>query len=97
MKPYIKNYLNFFGIYPGEFIPCEVCGASAVDIHHIKARGMGGSNNLNGVENCMALCRACHLEYGDKTDWCDMLQIKHRQRILQRGKVDQGELKRFLI
>ena len=26
-----------------DFIPCEVCGAQAIDIHHIEARGMGGT------------------------------------------------------
>ena len=26
-----------------DFIPCEVCGGQAIDIHHIEARGMGGT------------------------------------------------------
>ena len=43
-----------------DWIPCEVCGAKAVDIHHIEARGMGGSKTKDVIENLMALCRSCH-------------------------------------
>ena len=52
--------MNHFGYTIADFIPCEVCGAKAVDIHHIKYKGMGGSKKLNDVENLIALCRSCH-------------------------------------
>lgn len=60
-----------------DFIPCEVCGTRAVDIHHIEARGMGGSKHADVIENLMALCRKCHVEYGDRKDIKDWLQGIH--------------------
>ncbi|NTU49575.1 MAG: HNH endonuclease [Desulfobulbaceae bacterium] len=60
MKGYVKNYLRAAGIKEGEFIPCEVCGLPAVDLHHIESRGMGGSKTKDNPENLIALCRLCH-------------------------------------
>lgn len=72
-----KIYLDHFGYSEGDFIPCEVCTAPAVDIHHIKARGMGGSKFRDVVENLMALCRRCHIKYGDKKQYYEFLKTKH--------------------
>lgn len=64
MVPHKKGYLDFF--YPGwgedDFIPCEMCGRRACDIHHIFARGMGGDpqKKRETPDNWMALCRPCH-------------------------------------
>lgn len=60
-----------------DFVPCEMCGAKAVDIHHIEARGMGGTKKLDVIENLMALCRPCHIEYGDKKEHIDLLKGVH--------------------
>ena len=57
-----------------DWIPCEVCNKQAVDIHHIEARGMGGSNERDTIENLMALCRDCHVRYGG---------VKHHKQWLQ--------------
>lgn len=60
MQKYTKNYMESMGFDVGDFIPCEVCGAPAVDIHHITPRSLGGSDE---PENLIALCRtkeACH-------------------------------------
>lgn len=64
-----------------DFIPCEVCGRRAVDVHHIHARGMGGdpTGNKDVIENLMGLCRTCHDEYGDKEEHFCFLQEKHNQ------------------
>ena len=62
-----------------DWIPCEVCGAKAVDIHHIEARGMGGTKQKDSIENLMALCRKHHLEYGDIKDKKDYLKEIHLQ------------------
>lgn len=62
MKHHVKLYLDYFGFDTSDFIPCEYCGSRAVDIHHIKSRGMGGSKNLDYIENLIALCRHCHDE-----------------------------------
>jgi len=60
MKKHVKIYHEYFGYYPGEHIPCEVCNNKAVDIHHISPRGMGGSKTKDYIENLQALCRSCH-------------------------------------
>ena len=79
MKKHTKIYFEHYGYDISDFIPCEICGAKAVDIHHIDARGMGGSNKDN-INNLMALCRECHLYYGDKKEFKDYLKNikKHR-------------------
>lgn len=77
MKPYQKNYLEYFGYDKCDTIYCEVCSSVAVDLHHIQARGMGGSKLRDNVENIMALCRSCHELMGDKKQYMDFLIITH--------------------
>jgi len=72
--------MDHFGYIRGEFIPCEMCGSSAVDIHHIECRGMGGTNK-DSIENLMALCRGCHLHYGDKKQYKELLNERHQEKI----------------
>jgi 5-methylcytosine-specific restriction endonuclease McrA len=79
VKKHVKIYLKALGYSGAEYMPCEVCQAPAVDVHHIKARGMGGSKSKDTLENLMGLCRACHTEYGDKTKHRHMLVEKHKQ------------------
>jgi uncharacterized protein with PIN domain len=83
LKPYTKLYLDHFGYDIEDFIACEVCSARAVDIHHIEARGMGGTSK-DSIENIMALCRKCHIEYGDKKQHKEML-IKFHSKKLKYG------------
>lgn len=80
MKKHTKIYLDFFGYTTADFIPCEVCGAKAVDIHHIEARGMGGDpkGDKDVIENLQALCRNCHNAYGDAPKHMKMLKIIHK-------------------
>ena len=54
---YKQKYLSFKGYGEQDFIPCEVCGARAVDVHHILFRSHGGTDE---VENIILLCRNCH-------------------------------------
>lgn len=81
MKKHTKIYLDHFGYTKDEFIPCEICGVRAVDIHHIDCRGMGGTSDKDKIENLMAVCRECHVEYGDKKQHMDFLKKVHQQRI----------------
>ena len=60
MKKHTKIYLDYFGYGEQDFIPCEICGQQAVDLHHICPRGMGGSKNKDYIENLIGLCRECH-------------------------------------
>ncbi len=69
------------GFHETDFISCEVCGKQATDIHHIKARGMGGSKQADNINNLQALCRECHVKYGDKKQHVDFLIEKHQERL----------------
>ncbi len=80
MKSYTQVYLNYFGYSPADFIPCEVCEAKAVDIHHIEARSKR-KDLLNDITNLMALCRTCHTEYGDIAMLKPKLQEIHNLRL----------------
>lgn len=81
MKPYVKIYLTYFDYTPEDFIPCEVCGSKAVDIHHIEARGMGGTSKPDTIENLMALCRFCHIKYGDIKSHVEYLHLCHTDKL----------------
>lgn len=74
-----KVYLTHFSYSEVDFIPCEMCGTQSVDIHHIECRGMGGSKLKDTIPNLMALCRPCHVKYGDKRGYKDMLIQKHQE------------------
>lgn len=81
MKKHVKLYHEHFLYEPGDWIGCEVCDATAVDIHHIEPRGMGGSNSKDEPENLMALCRECHIMFGDKKKFKRMLKKMHYERV----------------
>ena len=81
MRNHTKIYLNFFGYDTSDFIPCEMCGLKAQDIHHIEARGMGGSKHADNIENLMALCRQCHIDFGDKKQHKEMLKVVHKVKM----------------
>jgi 5-methylcytosine-specific restriction endonuclease McrA len=81
MKPWTKIYLDYFGYDTTDFIPCEVCGSQAIDIHHIHPRGMGGTKTKDTIENLMALCRNHHIEMGDKKQHMDFLIITHQIKL----------------
>lgn len=81
MKKHVKVYLEHFGYGADDYIPCEVCSRKATDIHHINCRGMGGSKDKDVIENLQALCRSCHMEYGDKKQWMEFLKEKHESKI----------------
>ena len=81
MKAHTKIYLKHFGYDENSFIHCEICKRKAIDIHHINSRGMGGSIQRDKIENLMALCRECHIKYGDKKQYKDMLNEVHNNFI----------------
>ena len=84
MKKHTKIYLQGMGYDTTDFIPCEVCGSQAVDIHHIEARGMGGTKMADTLENLMALCRQCHFQYGDIKLYKEWLQEIHEKKLFNR-------------
>jgi 5-methylcytosine-specific restriction endonuclease McrA len=84
MKNHTKVYLKAMGYDTTDWIPCEVCQSQAVDIHHIEARGMGGSKEADTIENLMALCRKCHNAFGDLKQHKDMLKAVHNHHLSKR-------------
>jgi len=84
MKNHTKVYLKGMGYDTTDWIPCEVCQAQAVDIHHIEARGMGGSKEADTIENLMGLCRACHNAFGDLKQHKEMLKAVHNHHLSKR-------------
>lgn len=89
MKQHTKLYLNAFRYDISDFIPCEVCQSKAVDIHHIRSRKMGGTKQADTIENLMALCRSCHIKYGDKKLYVGMLEIKHQDKMRELTVTEQ--------
>lgn len=85
MKKHTSVYLKHFGYGADDFIPCEVCGERAVDIHHISCRGMGGSKTKDEIENLMAVCRSCHVKYGDKKQYIEFLKSKHEYKLYHKN------------
>lgn len=85
MRPYTKIYLETMSYDESDFIPCELCHSKAVDIHHIECRGMGGSKGNNVIENLMALCRSCHVKFGDKKKYINIIKDIHLERIRERN------------
>ena len=81
MQAYTKVYLEAFGLDESDFCKCELCPLKATEIHHILSRKKYAIGLLK-IENIMAICRACHQEYGDLIYTMPML-LKIHQRILE--------------
>lgn len=77
MIKYKRVYLEYFNLDPQDFIPCEITGQQAVDIHHIQAKGMGGSKIRDVIENLIAVTREAHDYFGDKAIYKDWLSEVH--------------------
>ena len=73
------------GFDTSDFIPCVISGEQAVDIHHIEARGMGGTIKEENINNIMASTRDIHLFFGDKTKYKNWLKKVH-ENYLQTGQ-----------
>lgn len=82
MKKHTKIYLQELGYTDTDFIPSEISGQKAVDIHHIIGRGKGGEDR---IENLMAVTRLEHIEYGDKEDCMYDLLFKHQSFLASKG------------
>lgn len=57
---YKADYLKHYGYGEQDYIACEECGGEAVDVHHKRHKGMGGTKMKYRPEDLIALCRKCH-------------------------------------
>jgi len=78
MKKYIKLYLDHFGYSEGDFIPSEISGRPAVDIHHILPKGRGGKDE---IENLTALTREEHEQAHEGKLTEEYLRDKHNNKL----------------
>jgi hypothetical protein len=77
MQKHTKIYMDFFDYVIDDFIPCEVCGQRAVDVHHIYPRGIGGSKTKDYIENLVGLCRIHHMECEKNKDFNSKVKDIH--------------------
>ena len=78
MQNHTKVYMNFFGYGEQDFIPCEMCGSRAVDIHHIEKRN---KTKNDYIENLIALCRDCHINAESDTSFNSYCRIQHLELV----------------
>ena len=74
MKTHVRTYLNHFDYGETDFIPSEVSGKKAVDIHHILFKSLGGKDE---IENLIALTREEHEEAHRNPTFNKKLKKKH--------------------
>jgi len=93
-------YMSAFGYGDTDFIPSELSGDRAVDIHHIQNRGLGSTKTEDRIENLMGLSREEHMEFGDKKHLMAFLYRRHMEFMIYCGvKFDrawiEGEIERW--
>ena len=64
--------MEYFNYGIDSYMPCEICGKRAVDIHYIHGRGKG----KDVIENLMGLCRYDHDKVHKKLNK-DVVQFIH--------------------
>lgn len=87
MRNHTRIYLEALGYSDTDFIPSELSGSKANDIHHISCKGAGGdpSGSKDRIENLMAVTREEHLKFGDKIHYMAELYRKHEIFLKFRG------------
>ncbi len=78
MKKHIKIYIDYFGYAENDFIPSEISGKPAVDIHHIQFGAMGRKNN---IENLIAVTREEHIDAHENKLTKEELQKIHNKNL----------------
>ena len=89
MLKHVKNYFSHFGYSGQEWISCECCGGTAVDIAHIIPRSKFGTKRReeqDDINNLMALCRSCHYKYDFEEKWSrEEMQEMHNKHLINQG------------
>lgn len=86
LKKHVRIYIDSMGYDESDWIRCEIigCQETAVDIHHIDPRGMGGSKSKDYIENLQGLCRHHHIKYGDLRQYTNWLKYCHTKAMEER-------------
>ena len=80
MQKHTKVYMQFFDYGEQDFIPCEMCGSKATDIHHIERRTRNKVTN-DFVENLVGLCRDCHIKAESDSMFNMFCRIQHLENV----------------
>ena len=80
MQKHTKVYMQFFDYGEQDFIPCEMCGSKATDIHHIERRTRNKVTN-DFVENLVGLCRDCHIKAESDSTFNMFCRIQHLENV----------------
>tara|TARA_R100000808_G_C2069121_1_gene97365 strand:- start:285 stop:581 length:297 start_codon:yes stop_codon:yes gene_type:complete len=80
MQKHTKVYMQFFDYGEQDFIPCEMCGSRATDIHHIERRTRNKVTN-DFVENLVGLCRDCHIKAESDSMFNMFCRIQHLENV----------------
>jgi len=82
MQNHTKVYMTFFNYEAGDFIPCEMCGSQAVDVHHLtKQSKFGKKKEKDFIENLCGLCRDCHIKADSDSMFNMFARIKHLELV----------------
>jgi hypothetical protein len=82
MQKHTKVYFDFFDYGMEDFIPCEMCGSKATDVHHLTKRSkIGSKQERDYIENLIGLCRDCHNKAENDNMFNMFARIKHLENI----------------
>lgn len=82
MRKHTSVYMDFFNYGEEDFIPCEMCGDRAVDIHHLtKQSKFGKKKEKDYIENLIAVCRDCHNKAEHDNMFNMFARIKHLEHV----------------
>lgn len=63
-----STYMDYFDLSHDEYVPCEICGARGIQVHHISYRSHHGKKTLKeqeNITNLMMVCYKCHKDIHD--------------------------------
>ena len=74
--------MDFYYFGESDYIPCEMCGGKATDIHHLtKQSKFGKKKEKDFIENLVGLCRSCHIKCESDKMFNMFCRIKHLEGV----------------
>ena len=93
-KNYRKIFYDYWGLSVVDTPQCWGCyQRPAVEIHHLKSKGMGGSkkNSYNVPSNLYPVCRHCHTQAHQHKQLNDEFQKELDQKIADKEFEQNGD------